>query len=111
MLFFALLVLAMRASCSHSLLAHGHKTSSFTIMVFFLLEKHFQKMFTTSHLFKSSYTLIHRQNKLRKNLSLLRLFVSGVPSQGKMNIGYEISFCIDFGAKTNFKPCHFPNSM
>jgi len=37
--------------------------------------------------------------------------VSGVPSQGKMNIGYEISFCIDFGAKTNFKPCHFPNSM
>jgi hypothetical protein len=28
-----------------------------------------------------------------------------------MNIGYEISFCIDFGAKTSFKPCHFPNSM
>jgi hypothetical protein len=94
MLLFALLVLAMRASCSHSLLAHGHKTSSFTIMVFFLLEKHFQKMFTTSHLFKSSYTLIHRQNKLRKNLSLLRLFVSGVPSQEKWILGMKLVFAL-----------------
>jgi hypothetical protein len=91
---FALLVLAMRASCSRSLLAHGHKTSSFTIVVFFLLEKHFQKMFTTSHLRKSSYALIHRQNKLRKNLSLLRLFVSIVPSQKKWILGLKLVFAL-----------------
>jgi hypothetical protein len=94
MLLFALLVLAMRASCSCSLLAHGHKTSSFTIMVFFLLEKHFQKMFTTLHLPKSSYTLLHRQNKLRKNLSLLRLFVSAVPSQEKWILRMKLVFAL-----------------